>query len=49
MFAGQGAGRILAVWLHARRVNNNNYSRSLNYVFAAGAASLVLLVVILKR
>lgn len=41
LFAGQGAGRLLATWLHAKRVENNNYSYKLNYAFAAGAVALI--------
>ncbi len=42
LFAGQGAGRLLATWLHAKRVENNNYSPYLNYIFATGAILLIL-------
>jgi len=49
MFAGQGGGRSLAIWLHAKRVNNNHYAQSLNYAFAAGAIALVILIAVLKN
>lgn len=41
LFAGQGAGRLLALYLHAQRVRNNGYSPRLNIAFAVGAAMLV--------
>jgi|GEM_PF-4606160 len=41
LFAGQGAGRLLALYLHTQRVKNNNYSPALNGVFAAGAILLI--------
>ncbi len=49
MFAGQGAGRLLAITLHAKRVKNNHYAKSLNYAFALGAVALVILIAILKN
>ena len=49
MFAGQGAGRLLAIWLHTQRVKNNHYTKNLNYVFAGGAVALVLLIAFLKK
>ena len=48
MFAGQGAGRLFAIWLHAKRVRNNHYAKSLNYAFAAGAIALVVLIAVFK-
>lgn len=41
LFAGQGAGRLLALYLHAQRVKNNGYSPSLNIAFALGAVMLI--------
>lgn len=41
LFAGQGAGRLLATHLHAKRIENNGYSYKLNYTFAAGAVMLI--------
>lgn len=41
LFAGQGAGRLLATYLHAKRVENNGYSYKLNYAFAFGAVALI--------
>ena len=49
MFAGQGAGRLLAIWLHAKRVKNNHYAKSLNYAFAFGAVALVVLIAVFKN
>lgn len=49
MFAGQGAGRLLAIWLHAKRVENNNYNKNLNYAFAFGAIALVILIAVFKK
>ena len=49
MFAGQGAGRLFAIRLHAQRVKNNHYAKSLNYAFAGGAVALVLLIAFLKN
>ena len=49
MFAGQGSGRLLAIWLHAKRVHNNHYAQSLNYAFAAGAIALVVLIAVIKK
>jgi hypothetical protein len=49
MFAGQGAGRLLAVWLHSQRVKNNHYAQSLNYAFALGAIALVALIAFIKK
>jgi hypothetical protein len=49
MFAGQGAGRLLAIWLHAKRVKNNHYAKSLNYAFAFGAIALVVLIAVFKN
>jgi predicted DCC family thiol-disulfide oxidoreductase YuxK len=49
MFAGQGAGRLLAILLHAKRVGNNNYARSLNFAFTAGAIALVIFIAVLKK
>ncbi len=43
MFAGQGAGRLVAIYLHAQRVKNNQYPKSLNYAFTVGAIALVVL------
>ncbi len=48
MFAGQGAGRLLAIGLHIKRVKNNHYAKSLNYVFAAGAVGLIVIIAIFK-
>lgn len=42
LFAGQGAGRLLATYLHAKRVENNGYSFKLNYAFAFGAVALII-------
>jgi predicted DCC family thiol-disulfide oxidoreductase YuxK len=41
LFAGQGAGRLLAWWLHAKRVSNNGYSPKLNVAFGMGALLLI--------
>ena len=49
MFAGQGAGRLLAITLHAKRVKNNHYAKSLNYAFTLGAVALVILIAFLKN
>ncbi len=49
MFAGQGAGRLFAIWLHAKRVKNNRYAKSLNYAFAFGAIALVVLIAVFKN
>jgi len=49
MFAGQGAGRLLAIGLHAKRVKNNQYAKSLNYAFAIGAIALVIFIAIIKK
>ena len=49
MFAGQGAGRMLAIWLHAKRVKNNQYAKSLNYAFVFGAIALVVLIAVFKN
>jgi hypothetical protein len=49
MFAGQGAGRLFAIWLHAKRVENNHYAKSLNYAFAFGAVALVVLIAVFKN
>jgi hypothetical protein len=49
MFAGQGAGRLLAIWLHTKRVKNNHYAKSLNYAFAVGAIALVILIAVFKK
>jgi predicted DCC family thiol-disulfide oxidoreductase YuxK len=47
LFAGQGAGRLLATWLHAKRVQNNYYSYKLNYAFAIGAVALIVYLAII--
>ena len=49
MFAGQGAGRLLAIWLHSQRVENNNYAKSLKYAFILGAIALVALIAFIKK
>jgi hypothetical protein len=49
MFAGQGAGRLLAIWLHSQRVKNNHYAKSLNYAFIFGAIALVVLIAFIKK
>jgi hypothetical protein len=49
MFAGQGSVRLLAIWLHTKRVNNNHYAQSLNYAFGAGAIALVIVIAVLKK
>jgi len=41
LFAGQGAGRLFAIRLHAKRVENNHYSHYMNYSFAIGAIALI--------
>lgn len=41
LFAGQGAGRLLALYLHAQRVKANGYNPRLNIAFAVGAFMLV--------
>lgn len=41
LFAGQGAGRLLALYLHAQRVKVNGYNPRLNIAFAFGAFMLV--------
>jgi hypothetical protein len=48
MFAGQGAGRLIAFRMHAERVEQNNYSNILNYVFGIGAVCLVIVIAVLK-
>lgn len=49
LFAGQGAGRLLAIYLHAKRVQNNGYSYKLNYTFAAGAVMLIVYLAYILR
>jgi hypothetical protein len=49
MFAGQGAGRLLAIGLHTKRVKNNHYANSLNYAFIGGAIALVILIALFKK
>lgn len=49
LFAGQGAGRLLAIYLHAKRVQNNGYSNKLNYTFAAGAVMLIVYLAYILR
>lgn len=41
MFAGQGAGRLFALWLHSKRVSNNGYAVQTNIAFATGAVALI--------
>ncbi len=41
MFAGQGAGRLFALWLHSRRVQNNGFNPLTNVAFATGAVALI--------
>ncbi len=49
LFAGQGAGRLLATYLHAKRIENNGYSYKLNYTFAVGAVMLIVYLAYILR
>lgn len=42
LFAGQGAGRLLFLWMHDKRVRNNGFNPRLNIAFAFGALMLIL-------
>ncbi len=41
MFAGQGAGRLLAFGFHHKRVLNNGFSKLTDYAFATGAIIMI--------
>lgn len=41
LFAGQGAGRLVAFMLHHRRVINNGFTRLTDYAFATGAIAMI--------
>ncbi|MFN8287314.1 MAG: DCC1-like thiol-disulfide oxidoreductase family protein [Chitinophagales bacterium] len=41
MFAGQGAGRLLAFDFHHKRVLNNGFSKLTDYAFATGAVIMI--------
>ncbi len=49
LFAGQGAGRLFATYLHAKRVENNHYGYKLNYAFAFGAVMLIVYLAYILR
>ena len=49
LFAGQGAGRLFATYLHAKRVENNHYGFKLNYAFAFGAVGLIVYLAYILR
>lgn len=42
LFAGQGAGRLLFLWMHDKRVRSNGFNARLNIAFAFGALMLIL-------
>lgn len=42
LFAGQGAGRLLFLWMHDKRVRNNGFNPRLNIAFAFGALMLII-------
>lgn len=49
LFAGQGACRLYALWLHEKRVNNNGFSKHLNYAFGFGAVMLIFYLAVVLR
>ncbi|MCW5908177.1 MAG: hypothetical protein KIS94_09980 [Chitinophagales bacterium] len=49
LFAGQGACRLFALWLHEKRVQNNYYSHYLNYAFGFGAVVLIVYLAVMLK
>lgn len=49
LFAAQGACRLYALWLHEKRVENNGFSKNLNYAFGFGAVVLIFYLAVVLR